>query len=319
MGRRRILFLVLYLASLALVGRALYWVLRLPSLSMDHQIPFLPLGSALLVPLLLSAGSIAFKPVREWLDSWVRQDLNREICRVYLFGHKGSGKTSLIKNIFTAEVLTVQASTEDFDYYQRRMTYDLKGSIQFEVLIGDYKGQNPSMVTVDLPKEFAGAPGDRAINVLLFVVDIVPRVRDENGAVLGDEETISWLQTGSDDKIRKRVSEHLDYLTVPMLQIVFSSVYSPQLRSVRLIINKLDLVQKACKRGYLSCPNADDPSDWIRGQFLRIEQDITRACHENNIDDFSVHVISTTQDIGTRAMLGGIWKRYLRSSGVQVS
>jgi hypothetical protein len=117
----------------------------------------------------------------------------------------------------------------------------------------DYQGEKPGMAILDLSAEFAGPPTDRAINVVFFLVDLFPRLLDENGRVLGDEEILLWLQQDGGEKIGRRVSEHLDYLTAPMLQVVFASVYSPQLRSVRLVVTKLDLVREVCARGYLSC------------------------------------------------------------------
>ncbi len=307
---------ILSFSSLVLIGVVLYRILNSPAFSFAKLNPLLPLMLSLVATVLLSAGSIALKPVREFIESWVKRDLNRGICRIYLFGATGSGKTTLIKNIFTAKLLTKEAATQFFDYYQRKITYDR--SIEFGVLIADYTGEKPVMVLTDLPEEFAGPLGDRAINVLLFTVDVVPRILDENGHVLGDEETLSYLQQDADAKIRKRVSKHLDYLTAPMLQVVFGSVYNPQLHSVRLVITKLDLIQEACNRGYLTCPGARDPAQWLRGHFVRVEQDLRRACQENNISDFSVHVVSATQDIGMRTMLSGLWEHHLTATGVQV-
>ncbi len=318
MGKRQVEYLILYFSSLVLIGVALYRILNSPAFSFAKLNPLLPLMLSLLATVLLSAGSIALGPVRQFLESWVKRDLNREICRIYLFGSTGSGKTTLIQNIFTAKRLTKEAATQFFNYYRKKITYDLKGSIEFGVLIADYTGEKPASVLTELPEEFAGPLSDRAINVLLFTVDVVPRILDEKGHVRGDEETLSYLQQDADAKIRKRVSEHLDYLTAPMLQVVFASVYNPQLRSVRLVITKLDLVQQACNRGYLTCPGVRDPAEWLRGHFVRVEQDLRRACQENNISDFSVHVVSATQDIGMRAMLSELWEHHLRATGVQV-
>jgi hypothetical protein len=318
MVKRRTLFLILYFTFLALITVLLYWFLKQERWNLVQQNPVLPLIFALLGPVLLAAGSIALRPVREFVDGWLRKDLNRDICRIFLFGSRGSGKTSLIKNIFTAEVLAKEASTETFDYYKRTIIYDLKGTTQFDVLIADYKGEQPSMVTVDLPEEFAGPKNDRAINVLFFIVDTVPRVLDEAGHVLGDDETIQWLRTESEAKIRRRIAEHLEYLTGPMMQIIFSAAYSPQLRSVRLIVTKLDLMQQAFDLGFLSPIPIDDIKQWIRTQFARVEHDARRASEANNIPDFSVHVVSSTQDIGMRAMLNEVWKTHLKATGVQI-
>jgi hypothetical protein len=319
LGKRRITYLLVYLSVLVAVGVSLYFFIPAPLYGqLGKQNPLLPLLVSLLAPVLLSIGSTALRPIREFLETWVTQDLDRSICRIYLFGHRGSGKTSIIKNIFTADSLAPEASTVDFDYYQRDLVYDLQGYIHFRVLIADYKGEQPSMVIVDLPEEFAGPPHDRAINVIFFVVDLIPRVLDETGRVQKDDETLSWLRTDTRDKIRKRVMEHLDYLTAPMLQVVFASVHSPQLRSVRLVITKLDLVRSAFDQGYLTCEDHESLEEWILGHFTRVEHDIRRACEANGIRDFSAHMVSSTQDTGMRTMFSELWSYHLRSTGVRV-
>jgi hypothetical protein len=283
-----------------------------------QQNQFLPFLIALVVPFLLSAGAIVLKPVREFLEAWVGRDLDSTTCRIYFFGCRGSGKTAMIKNILASGEITTIASTSDFNYFEGTKRYDLKGDVQLRIQCADYTGEQPSMVTIDLPEGFAGPRGDRAINVVFFMVDIIPRVLDDSGRVLGDEGTVAWLQNNADEKIRNRLSEHHDYLSGPMLQVVFSSAYSPQLRSVRLVITKLDLVQEACTRGYLTCSGANTLLEWLRKNFASIEGNIREACQQNNISDFSVHVVSTTQDIGTRALLSELWKHHLRAIGVQV-
>lgn len=146
----------------------------------------------------------------------------------------------------------------------------------------------------------------------------MPRILDESGKSQGDEETLLWLKTDSEHKVAQRVAEHLSYLTAPMLQVVFSAVHSPQLRSVRLIITKLDLLQRAFDLGYFSFLQSSDMVETIQAKFSTCERDIRRACAANNISDFSVHFVSSTQDIGTRKLRTDIWKTHLKAIGVQI-
>lgn len=319
MGKRRALFATSFLGALAFVVFLLYKIVMHVRPSSSYLGQFLALAVAMLVPVVLALGGMALKPVRDFLEEWLRRDLDRAICRIYLFGSRGSGKTSLIKNMLTAEVLAPQSATDRFDFYRRTISYDLKGLIRFDVLVGDYKGETPAEVILDLSEEFAGPKGDRAINALFFIVDLVPRILDEAGRVVDDERTLDWLKIDSEKKISQRVADHTAYMTAPLLQIVFSATYSPALRSVALIITKLDLIERAFKAGYLDPPSNQESKEWVRSHFRQIEQDIQRACDANNIPDFSVHVVSTREDTGMRALLSGVWKLHLQTRGVQAT
>jgi hypothetical protein len=330
MGKRHILILTLYLSALVLAEAGFYLLLR------EHAFPtadpFLQVPSALILAVLITAGSIVFKPVRESIEEWVTRDLDRDICRICLFGQAGSGKTSLMKYILAARKILPESSTTEFDVYEGNIKYDVHRNSQFKALIADYKGDQPSMAILDLPDKFAGSRDDRAINVLLFMVDLLPRIADlESRKVLGDDETLIWFKTETHEKIQKRVAQHLDYLVPYMLQVVFSSVLSRrparnhslsrdhlamdhhELRSVRLVITKFDLVEKAQSLGYVRIPKGESLENWARGHFARVERDIRSACQENGIQDFSVHVVSLTRGTDMPDLLDGLWSQHLQA------
>lgn len=330
MGKRHILILTLYLSALVLAEVGFYWMSR--KYGFAPADPGLQVPSALILAVLITAGSIVFKPVRQSLEEWVTRDLDRDICRICVFGQAGSGKTSLMKYILAARKIRSESSTTKFDVYGGNIKYDLDRNSQFKALIADYKGDQPSMAILDLPGEFAGPRDDRAINILVFVVDLLPRIADlESGRVLGDDDTLTWLKTETHEKIQNRVRQHLDYLVPYMLQVVFSSVLSRrpagdhsgsngrpvldhhELRSVRLVITKFDLVEKAQSLGYVKIPKGESLGNWARGYFARVEQDLRSACRENGIQDFSVHLVSLTRGTDMPELLDGLWSQHLQA------
>jgi hypothetical protein len=131
MTKRRSLFLALYIAFLCALALAIYWLLEQPRFHIVQENPFLPLIYALVAPALLGAGSIALRPIKERVDEWLRKDLDRGVCRILLFGYRGSGKTSLIRNFLAAEVPDAESSTETFDCYKKTVTYDLARGIDY--------------------------------------------------------------------------------------------------------------------------------------------------------------------------------------------
>src|SRR5262245_40860221 len=143
----------------------------------DLTIPLL-ITSA--VAIIVWIGKLVFRPVephiKDTLDIFQK---GQEACRIYVFGLPGAGKTTLMKSVLTRGNLEREESTEKFHYLRASVPLNEMGTIvSVPVLIGDYKGQNPSEVTINCPSGFAGSPGDRVINAIYFVVDIVPRKHD---------------------------------------------------------------------------------------------------------------------------------------------
>ncbi len=314
MAKRRTIFLVSYIVAVAVLALGIYLVLR--SRSGAGTWPLLPFLYSLLGPLFISGGSLAFRPVRAWVEDWLKQDVDGAPCRVYLFGHGGSGKTALIESLLlSGKNPTTHKSTPDFDLYTN--TLAVERGVYLQVELADYKGQKPSMVTIDLPDNFAGPRDNRFVNAIFFLVDFVRRVAEDE-RVLEDNELLEWLRSDTMRKIQERVAQHHKYLNEFTLEPVFTTVYSSNLRSVRLLINKMDLLEQAVLRGYLPELTYESIEGFARSAFADVERQIKAACDENGIADFSVHLISANKDGRVRPMAAGVWKTHLHANGVTV-
>jgi len=266
----------------------------------------------LLAPTLVTLLGIVITPIRKKVFSWARGTFVEGTCRIYLFGATGAGKTTLIENLLAAAAAPpVHKPTEFFDLYSNRISMDARGNQHVGVEMADYKGEKQSQI-MDVSEDFAGPKDDRRINAIFFVVDAVPRRYDEKANILDDDATYEWLRTDTLAKIKQRVDEHLLYITKYSIEVVFSNVVSPQLFSVRLVINKIDLIRRAAANGLLPGIDNTSSSQFICNQFRTIDENIAEACRVNGITDYSVHLISAKHDEGIRAMFAGVIKSYTR-------
>jgi hypothetical protein len=252
--------------------------------------------STILAASVIGLGSISLKPVRQFLETADRP-LDASILTLYLFGQAGSGKTTLIKNFFTAEELGVERSTEEFVYYDNiEVCVDVETGKRIKVHTADYKGEKPSQAIVSISPDFIGKEGDRVVNAIIFIVDVAPRYLNREGKVLADHEILKLYKTDAEGRILKRVQEHAEYISKPILQILFATVYNRQrLRSVRLLINKIDLIEKMIEKGYLPNLELTQAETFTRKLFKEIEDNVRAACEANQIADFAVYVVSETQ------------------------
>jgi len=270
-----------------------------------------------MTPALATVFGLLIAPVRKRAIDWIAGTFSDGVCKIYLFGHKGTGKTTLIENVLSSAAQPpTRASTEFYDCFSNAISVDSRGTKRVTIEMADYKGEKPSMIVLDLPDDFAGPKTNRRINTLFFFVDIVPRLLDEtNGKPLDDDATLEWLRTDAATKIQKRIEQHHEYLSKYTLEIVFSLVYSPRLYSVRFLINKADLMRKAVSKGYLPAVSEPNVDQFTRSLFAGIEANIAEACSANKIEDFSVHLISAKHDEGTRSMFAKIIDNYCKRAG----
>ncbi|WP_341737113.1 GTPase domain-containing protein [Microcoleus sp. CAWBG640] len=242
-----------------------------------------------------------FGALGAWLFNHIRDDLDcllgsifikKSTYRICVFGRAGSGKTTFIETAFTlTDPDRNRISTDVFDYYKFPVQVGLKNFR--DVAIADYQGQNPSQVILESPPDFFGTPKNRVINAILFIVDLVPRKVDGQGLPYNDEDILKWLKNGDiSDKIEERVREHYDYIGDAMLQVMLSNLYSKNLKTVIVLINKLDIIEKLTDNGDLTLSNSQNPQDYAKQHFKRMIDNISRACDELNINDFFVFTAS---------------------------
>jgi GTPase SAR1 family protein len=262
---------------------------------------------------LMSSGATIFKPFRDWLENFVDENivLTDENCRVLVFGLPRSGKTSLIKRIITADKPVSETSTDDFDVYDETLRLGLEKPKRYRVSFADYKGQKPSQITVEPPENFFGISGYKVVNAILFVVDFFPEIRDEKGTVLSTEQIVQKYETNAAELIKKRVDANLEYINKWTIEPVLTVCYSEKnLWSVRLLINKIDLLRDVISRGYLPNVNQDEIEKFAKKFYESLEKELREACTQNNIQDFSVHLISASTGENVRSVLGEILETY---------
>lgn len=259
---------------------------------------------------LAAIGSVLFNPIKDELNSFFENlFIKKSVYRICIFGRAGSGKTTLIETAFTLiEPDRVRRSTDAFDYYNFKVQLGLKNFV--EVAIADYKGQNPSQIVIYNPPDFFGAKGHRVVNALLFIVDLVPRKVDDQGNALSDKFLLEWLKDGDTiGKIQARIAEHYDYINEATLEMLFSSLYSENLKNVRFLINKLDLVNKLVDDGYVSLGSYTTTDAYSQYQFELMIKNVTRACTELKIDDFLISTISAKNPNNLRSLVSDLLEK----------
>jgi len=148
----------------------------------------------LLAALFIALIAFASKPFQNWLQEYLAiPDGNAHEVRVLLFGQTGSGKTSFALSVLTTKPLETMESTAEF--VARSGTVTLAPEKNISIVLGDYRGEEPSLATSRIPETFAGVDGSRLIDALIFFVDLIGREHDaeQPGQVLDDDRLLQWL------------------------------------------------------------------------------------------------------------------------------
>jgi len=238
-------------------------------------------------------------------------------CKIFIFGLSRSGKSTLIEQVFGASApLPHTATTTDFHIYSHPVRLSLVPEKLVQISICDYKGQKPSQVLVD-PPDFFGSRNDRRINILTFLVDCVPEITDSGGTVLTDDEIVTTYSRGAKKKLQDRASEHEEYLGRPSIEMAFSASLSKRknLFAVRLLMNKIDLLEDIFSRGYLD-GSAAGPLDRLALTLVSpIASKIEKACRDNDIQDFAVGFVSAKTGRNVKETFGPLFEEHSRRFG----
>lgn len=299
MTTSRILFLIFLFLTTIFFIVAVSYVALAPSL-VNVLIAILP-------PMLVAAIGFAIKPIRKDFDSFLNRKSQMSFCMIYLYAMAGTGKTSLIKSWLQGD-RKPERSTLEFDYYNHQILDDLGNQKFTTIKIADYQGQQPS--------EIINSDGLQLANALLFIVDIVPRQDEDNNLLDTQEKQLMWLSSRTEEKIKERVEKHLIYI-VGSLQPLMSTLLNDNLFSVRLVVNKYDLLEKLIQKDILPGANVQGIEQYTISLFKKIEEEIREACKANKIQDFSVSFVSTETDFHVRDLLTGILETYrnMRKNG----
>ena len=129
--------------------------------------------------------------------------------------------------------------------------------------------------------------------------------REDSGEIFSDEETIAELTRAGPEGIyaimRKRSEVHKIYLSKINIGFVFDVIFSPRqrnLRCVKLLINKADLLTNLVKAGHLPGVTNRSYAKLEKVLFGQVIQNIKTTCRQNGIRNFSVMRTNST-DPGT--------------------
>jgi hypothetical protein len=269
----------------------------------------------LLASLVIALAAFAFKPFQTWLQAYLATpDTDGKELRILLFGQTGCGKTSFATYALTAKPLETIESTPGF--IPRSGTVSLNSSRNLAVVLGDYRGEEPSQATAQIPESFAGPPDNRLIDAVIFFVDLIGREHDHDqpDQVLNDEKILEWLREAPTDYVTRRINQHKAYLSAAVLEILFSVVYSVRLKNVFFLVTKADLIWSAATKGVLPGFSTETFEASVVAQFSDVVDRINAACVKNDIPPCIVSMISL-RDESARAFVFDALGRIDKSRG----
>ncbi|NEQ99930.1 MAG: hypothetical protein F6K30_25065 [Cyanothece sp. SIO2G6] len=137
---------------------------------------------------------------------------------IFNFGFPGTGKTTLIRNMFTARTFDRENSTQNVRWYCFKGIRQTLDSKPITVRVLDYQSQIPS----DILSQYS-----YNASVLLCFVDIAPRLYSESGDVYSKEEILSWIKLNS-SAIQNRAMETSETLSPTVIQLLFNCLFNPK-------------------------------------------------------------------------------------------
>jgi hypothetical protein len=272
---------------------------------------------ALLSTLIAALVAMVFTPIRRWLKGYIYRSDGDSCVRILLFGASGSGKSAFADHVLTIKPLLPMKSSSNFTIRSGELV--VNGPKPAEILLADYQGQKPSQVTSYIPDAFAGPPGERSIDAILFFVDLIPRIEDpKTNKVFDDKRLLAWLAERPGERTKERLEQHKYYISDAVLEILFEAVHSTRLREVRLLVTKSDLLRRASSEGVFG-PEGKSIEEYAAGFFATVESRIRAACIENSsavdgsLINYSTHFISL-RDESARLMFFDLLQKLIASS-----
>ena len=208
-------------------------------------------------------------------------------------------------------------------FYQHSMVAPMDLKLQpsdsprsIKVQFADYQGQDPATVLTHPPAKFFGLAGARRVNVIIFLADFFPRYVHQNRATqLTNEEIISDHGDNARDILKARVAEVSEYLSKPMLNLVFSAAGSRrELVAVRLVLNKLDLLEDLLEQQLLGAVRTEAHT-YAERLYKDVIENIGAACGKLKIADrFKTVQISGKTRAGVDELMTDVLDLYDRAT-----
>jgi hypothetical protein len=271
-------------------------------------------SEVILIPVILIGliGIYSITKNRQTLEEIVK--LEDKTYKIFLVGRSGVGKTTFVKTGFSLDDTSKIKSTDVFQVYKNVLPLTLKesqGEFDVKIKVADYRGQDPNQIVHDIANDaqsdFFGQK-EKEINSIVLIADLFPRgvVDDE---ILNNETLLEFLKTNTLEKLQARVQENYSYIGDAALPIFFRTAYGSRLKSVRLIINKVNLLEELVKGGFISL-GEHSPEDYAKNLYEDMSNKIAKVCEDLKIEDFSTIVASTKDANDTRSLLSGLLCEY---------
>lgn len=249
--------------------------------------------------ILTPLGIFFYNHIKDEIDSFVNGLYTEtQLERILIVGRSESGKSTFITKAFTLPADNNQKSTEYLSIEKHNVKIRIKirtqknqyrnHDISVDVLVGDYKGEDPSQIFSEELPDFLGDKKSPLINSIVFIVDLIPAKSDDNDGdkYVDDQALLKYLiDNRITDIIPGRIKKHESYLGDAFLNLIFKMVNSKKLRKVAFVINKIDLIEKLIEDNKITISdfgnaqeNFANAQGFAEAQFKEIIENLKRAC-----------------------------------------
>jgi len=231
------------------------------------------------------------RPWQELLNQLFATGRGRPV-RVLAFAASGSGKSTLRERLLSPFPPSgKQPSTVKFSMRQNDVLIDVANDQRLRVIVADYAGDDPDQITQEKHLGFLGSTDQGKVDVIFFLIDIVPAEDDDNGNQLTDDQLIA-LYTKDDSarsRIAARISEQREYLNPWQINTIIKKCGSGSVQCVRLVISKVDLVQRLVETGHITLPVGPSVEEYLldlyRDRFALTEG----LCRDYGVKDYAYY------------------------------
>ena len=251
-------------------------------------------------------------------------------CRIFIFGERRSGKSTLIENILTKKKPASRSSTTEFHLYKGSTKDKLNGKT-IGIFIADYAGEKQYQILQNPPEVFFGSPNSPSVNAIIFLVDFFPSkvvVENPEKPEKTREVTVSELLSeynseNSMQKIKERLALNVKYLNEHSVLNALAASFKDNNATVKFVVNKMDILQELLIKGYIKDEDGNailSAKEFADKMYTPLKKEISDICEkvsqDNEIElDFGFHFISAFTGDGVNEVVGSIIENYIIEEG----
>jgi hypothetical protein len=218
----------------------------------------------------------------------------RRPVRVFAFGPQGAGKTTLRERLLsplTPDLL--KNPTRQFNSDDAEIKVVVKGNSALKVIIADYAGEFPDQVLLDKHKDFFGPITKGKVDAVFFLVDVIPAYLDKmTGLPTPDARVVELYSSDAEKRIDLRVKEIYRYRSVPQMTTILKLCGAREgaVKSVRLLVSKVDLLQRIHSRGYVKSESKESKTSaekYVRREYAQLDKELRKICESFRIADYA--------------------------------